>query len=117
MLFWEIVVPELRHVAEDTTQQTPNPAAQPPSDTPDLEVHSVEVTQVPVSPELAVHASFGNCTTENRPMGLGAEELRPTATEDEIKLTKCNIGKREKIPMIEKNFIICVRSMQKMVEH
>ena len=43
-------------------------------------MHSVEVTQVPVRLEEVVHASLGNWTTENRPMGLGAEELRPMAT-------------------------------------
>ena len=47
-----------------------------------MDVHSVEVTQVPVRLEEVVHASLGNWTTENRPMGmgLGAEELRPMAT-------------------------------------
>ena len=43
-------------------------------------VHSVEVTQVPVRLAEVVHASLGNWTTENRPMGLGAAALRPMAT-------------------------------------
>ena len=45
-----------------------------------MDVHSVEVTQVPVRLEEVVHASLGNWTTENRPIGLGAEELRPRTT-------------------------------------
>ena len=79
-MFWEMEVPELVQVAEVMRQQTPNPAAHPPEAEPLLDVHSVEVTQVPVRPLVAVQASLGNWTTENRPMGLGAEELRPMAT-------------------------------------
>ena len=40
----------------------------------------MEVTQVPVRLDEVVHASLGNWTTENRPMGLGAVALRPMAT-------------------------------------
>ena len=80
-MFWEMVVPELVQVAEVIRQHTPNPAAQEPEAEPPLEVHSVEVTQVPVRLDEVVHASFGNWTTENRPMGLGTAELRPIATE------------------------------------
>ena len=47
-------------------QQTPKPAAQLPPEVPLLEVHSVEVRQVPINPEVAVHASLGNLTTEKR---------------------------------------------------
>ena len=47
-------------------QQTPKPAAQLPPEVPLLDVHSVEVRQVPISPEVAVQASFGNLTTEKR---------------------------------------------------
>ena len=43
-------MPELVQVAEVMRQQTPNPAAHPPEADPPLEVHSVEVTQVPVRP-------------------------------------------------------------------
>ena len=45
---------------------------------PDLPVHSVEVRQVPVSGVASVvsHASLGNWTTENRPMGLGTARVR-----------------------------------------
>ena len=45
----------------------------------DLPVHSVEVRQVPVSGVASVvsHASLGNWTTENRPMGLGTARVRP----------------------------------------
>ena len=73
-------VPELVQVAEVMRQQTPNPAAHPPEAEPPLEVHSVEVTQVPVRPLEVEQASLGNWTTEKRPMGLGAEELSPMAT-------------------------------------
>ena len=45
----------------------------------DLPVHSVEVRQVPVRGVASVvsHASLGNWTTENRPMGLGTARVRP----------------------------------------
>ena len=42
----------------------------------DLEVHSVEVRQVPMSPLVAVQASLGNFTTEKRARdSLAAAEL------------------------------------------
>ena len=56
-----------------TRQHTPKPAAQDPEAAPDLDVHSVEVKQVPVRLEAEVQASLGNWTMEKRPMGLGAE--------------------------------------------
>ena len=42
-------------------------------------MHSVEVRQVPVSGVASVvsHASLGNWTTENKPMGLGTARVRP----------------------------------------
>ena len=114
-------MPELVQVAEVIRQHTPKPAAQPPEAEPPLEngllgvltmrgeykeylesitldVHSVEVTQVPVRLEVVVHASLGNWTTENRPMGmgLGAEELRPMATTSimiEMKGLSLNTGR------------------------
>ena len=57
-------VPELVQVAEVMRQQTPNPAAHPPEAEPPLEVHSVEVTQVPVRPLEVEQASLGNWTQE-----------------------------------------------------
>jgi len=60
-----------------TRQQTPKPAAHDPEADPDLDVHSVEVKQVPVRLEAEVQASFGNWTIEKRPMGLGAEWTSP----------------------------------------
>ena len=42
----------------------------------DLEVHSVDVRQVPISPLVAVQASLGNFTTEKRARdSLDAAEL------------------------------------------
>ena len=54
-------------VEVDTTQQTPNPAAQEPSPVPDLLVHSDEVKHVPMVVEelLPSHSSLGNWTTLN----------------------------------------------------
>ena len=52
----------------ETTQQTPNPAAQVPlAEPPLLSPHSEEVKQVPVVVEelLLVQASLGNWTTLN----------------------------------------------------
>ena len=60
-----------------TKQQTPKPAAHDPEADPDLDVHSVEVKQVPVRLEADVQASLGNWTIEKRPMGLGAEWTSP----------------------------------------
>lgn len=60
-----------------TRQQTPKPAAHDPEADPDLDVHSVEVKQVPVRLEAEVQASLGNWTIEKRPMGLGAEWTSP----------------------------------------
>ena len=57
-------------------QQTPKPAAQVPSAVPDLVVHSLAVTQVPVREVLLLQASLGNWTTENRPTGLGRPDTR-----------------------------------------
>ena len=52
----------------DTTQHTPNPAAQFPAADPPAVVHSEAVRQVPivVVELLLVHSSLGNCTTLNR---------------------------------------------------
>ena len=58
---------EAPQVEEDTTQHTPNPAAQDPLAVPLLPVHSEEVKHVPVVVELLllVHSSLGNWTTLN----------------------------------------------------
>ena len=59
---------EAPQVELDTTQQTPNPAAQDPSEVPPLlPPHSEEVKQVPKVEEslLLVHSSLGNWTTLN----------------------------------------------------
>ena len=55
-------------VEVETTQQTPNPAAQVPLADPPLLAHSEEVKQVPrvVEELLLVHSSLGNCTILNR---------------------------------------------------
>ena len=58
------------HVVMASSQQTPKPAAHVPTADPDFDVHSVEVKHVPVRLEVVVHASLGNWTTENKPMGL-----------------------------------------------
>ena len=63
MVLTESVAPQ---VEVDTTQQTPNPAAQVPLAVPLLVVHSEEVRHVPrVVGEvvLLVHSSLGNWTT------------------------------------------------------
>ena len=75
-----MVVALLVHSELDTSQHTPKPAAHVPWAEPEREVHSVEVTQVPVRPPEVVQASLGNWTTENSPMGLGAELARPRET-------------------------------------
>ena len=51
----------------ETTQHTPNPAAQDPLAVPDLLVHSEETKHVPmvVVELLLVHSSLGNWTTLN----------------------------------------------------
>ena len=58
---------EAPQVEVDTTQQTPNPAAQDPLEVPLLPEHSEEVKQVPKVEEslLLVHSSLGNWTTLN----------------------------------------------------
>ena len=52
-----------------------------------LEVHSVEVRQVPISPEVAVQASLGNFTTEKsaRDSLTAAELFVGTAAADAAK--------------------------------
>ena len=89
------LVAEEVQVAEATRQQVPNPAAQLPPLVPPRSLHnrrwkiflyrteylhSVEVTQVPVRPLVAVQASLGNWTTEKRPesgAGRGTAAARP----------------------------------------
>ena len=58
---------EAPQVELDTTQQTPNPAAQDPLAVPLLPVHSEEVKHVPmvVLELLLVHSSLGNWTMLN----------------------------------------------------
>ena len=50
-----------------------------------LEVHSVDVRQVPISPEVAVQASLGNFTTENRARDSFTELFVGIATADAAK--------------------------------
>ena len=69
-------------------------------------MHSVEVRQVPVRGVASVvsHASLGNWTTENRPMGLGTARVRPATAIEDAKSNKCQI----KIGYLTKENIKCL---------
>ena len=49
-----------------TRQHAPKPRAQEPEMAPPLSWHSALVTQVPVSPVVAVHSALGNVTIWNK---------------------------------------------------
>ena len=62
-----LVETEVPQVEVETTQHTPNPAAQEPSAVPVMAVHSEEVTQVPfwVAKLALEHSWLGNWTMLN----------------------------------------------------